>query len=231
LPDISFNSNLILPKNHPIEKSMKSFLKTRVMIVENDQTLSESYQCLINWTKNFAVVGTYCSGEDAIKFINKVKPEIVLVDVDLPGMDGIECCRIIKGSFPKMPVIILSLYEDSELCFTAFKSGACGFLTKGSDYVQIIEGLEEVMKGGAALSPAISRMVVNKFRVTSDSPLSERQTQVLKFLSEGKTYLEIADRLNISKETSRSHIKSIYSKLNVHSKSDAISFAHQNHLI
>lgn len=215
------------------EKTSKwtSYMKTRVLIVEDSVSLGESLRCVVDWTQKFLVVGCCLSGEEALSRLKELKPEIVLLDSGLPGMDGIECCRLIRAAYPHLPVIILSDDDENEQCFAAFRSGAYGYLKKHSNYVKIIRGMEEVLNGGVALSRTVARKVVNKFWLATDSPLSQRQTEVLRFLAQGKTYIEIAECLNISRETSRSHIKSIYSKLNVHSRSDAISYAYENKLI
>jgi DNA-binding NarL/FixJ family response regulator len=154
-----------------------------------------------------------------------------MVDLELPGINGIEAISQIKEKSPKTECVIVTVYEDSELVFKGLKAGASGYIIKNANYLEIISALEEITKGGAPMSSQIARMVIQNFHVNPNSPLSSRETEVLKLIAEGKSYTQISEELFISKETARSHIKNIYVKLNVNSKSEAIDRARKDHLI
>jgi DNA-binding NarL/FixJ family response regulator len=177
------------------------------------------------------VVNAYGNCEDAIAGIHRDKPEIVLMDVELPGMNGIACSKLIKDNYPHIDVIMVTVYEDSELVFEALKAGASGYITKSANYLELLTALEEIIKGGAPMSSRIARMVIDNFHVNPNSPLTKRETEILQLISEGKTYTQISEELFISKETTKTHIKNIYSKLQVNSKSEAIAKANLEKLI
>lgn len=126
---------------------------------------------------------------------------------------------------------MVTVYEDSELVFEALKSGASGYITKSSNYVELLTALEEISRGGAPMSSRIARMVIDNFHVNPNSPLTRRETEILQLISEGKTYTQISEELFISKETSKTHIKNIYSKLQVNSRAEALAKANQDKLI
>lgn len=205
--------------------------KKRVMIVEDDQEIRNSFTLIVNSSQKFMVVNAYGNCEDAISNILRDKPEIVLMDIELPGMNGIQGTKIIKDKSPHIDIIMVSVYEDSELVFEALKAGASGYITKSSNYMELLSALEEIMKGGAPMSSRIARMVIDNFHVNPNSPLTKRETEILQLISEGKTYTQISEELFISKETSKTHIKNIYSKLQVNSKSEAIAKANLEKLI
>ena len=180
---------------------------------------------LIDSTTNYQVVSAYSNCEDAIKNILPDNPDIILMDIELPGMSGIEGIKIIKKQLPETNIIMITVHENGELVFDALCAGACGYITKTSNYSKLLEGIEEALSGGAPMSSNIARMVVESFQKNSNSPLTKRETQVLELLSKGKSYSVIADELFIHKETVKSHIKNIYYKLQVNSKADAIEKA------
>ncbi|MEO7990330.1 MAG: response regulator transcription factor [Chryseolinea sp.] len=201
------------------------------MIVEDDQEIRNSFTLIVNSSQKFMAVNAYSNCEDALDNLNRDKPEIVLMDIELPGMNGIQGTKIIKDKSPHIDIIMVSVYEDSELVFEALKAGASGYITKSSNYMELLSALEEIMKGGAPMSSRIARMVIDNFHVNPNSPLTKRETEILQLISEGKTYTQISEELFISKETSKTHIKNIYSKLQVNSKSEAIAKANLEKLI
>lgn len=205
--------------------------KKRVLIVEDDEEIRNSFTLIVNSSQKFSVVNAYDNSEDAVKNILRDKPEIVLMDIELPGMNGISGAKFIKDRSPHTEIVMVTVYEDSELVFEALKAGASGYITKSANYLELLAALEEITKGGAPMSSRIARMVIDNFHVNPNSPLTRRETEILQLISEGKTYTQISEDLFISKETAKTHIKNIYSKLQVNSKSEAIAKANQEKLI
>jgi DNA-binding NarL/FixJ family response regulator len=205
--------------------------KKRVMIVEDDQEIRNSFTLIVNSSQKFMVVNAYGTAEEAIANLNRDKPEIVLMDIELPGVNGIHGTKVIKDKSPHTDIVMVSVYEDSELVFEALKAGASGYITKSANYMELLSALEEIVKGGAPMSSRIARMVIDNFHVNPNSPLTKRETEILQLISEGKTYTQISEELFISKETAKTHIKNIYSKLQVNSKSEAIAKANLEKLI
>lgn len=205
--------------------------KKRVMIVEDDQEIRNSFTLIVNSSQKFTVTNSYRNCEDALHNLQLDKPEIVLMDIELPGMNGIQGTKIIKEKSPHIDIVMVSVYEDSEMVFEALKAGAAGYITKSSNYMELLSALEEIVKGGAPMSSRIGRMVIDNFHVNPNSPLTKRETEILQLISEGKTYTQISEELFISKETSKTHIKNIYFKLEVKCKSEAIAKANLEKLI
>lgn len=211
---------------------MTTSAKKRVLIIEDDPEIRHSFNVIVNSSQNFVVVNTYSNCEGAIKHLASDKPEFVLMDIGLPGgMNGIQGTKIIKEKSPTTEIIMVSVYEDSELVFEALKSGASGYITKSANYQELLAALEEIVRGGAPMSTKIARMVIANFHVNPNSPLTRRETEILSLIAEGKTYTQISEELFISKETSKTHIKNIYSKLQVKCKSEAIAKANLEKLI
>ena len=205
--------------------------KKRVLIVEDDDEIRNSFSLIVNSSQKFMVVSAYGRVEDAIENLHRDRPEIVLMDIELPGINGIQGTKVIKDKAPHTDIIMVSVYEDSELVFEALKAGASGYITKSANYLELLTALEEITRGGAPMSSKIARMVIDNFHVNPNSPLTKRETEILQLISEGKTYTQISEELFISKETAKTHIKNIYSKLQVNSKSEAIAKANQERLI
>ncbi|MEO0551770.1 MAG: response regulator transcription factor [Bacteroidota bacterium] len=210
---------------------MNNYFRSRIVIVEDNDAVREGFALIINSVSNYYVVNSYDNAEEAIKNLKKDTPEIILVDLELPGMNGIEAISIIKKSHPNIELIVNTIYENSELVFQALVAGASGYITKNTSHSQLLDAIDEVKNGGAPMSSKIAKMVVNSFQKNPNSPLSNRETQVLELLSKGKSYSMIAQELFITKETAKSHIKNIYSKLQVNSKSEAIAKATKDKLI
>lgn len=206
--------------------------KKRVLIVEDDKEIRNSFIVIVNSSSQFNVINGYGSCEEAIKHLHTDKPDIVLMDIELPGgMNGIKGAKIIKDKWPTADIIMVTVYEDSDMVFEALKSGASGYITKSANYRELLTALEEISKGGAPMSSKIARMVIDNFHVNPNSPLTKRETEILQLISEGKTYTQISEQLFISKETSKTHIKNIYAKLQVNCKSEAIAKANSEKLI
>ncbi len=198
----------------------------RIVIIEDEPELRECYKLIIKSVDKYHFVNAYESCEQAFPHLIRDKPNIILMDINLSGgISGIEGTKYVKSKFPSIEVVIITVYDDSELVFEALRAGASGYITKSSNYLELLSSLDELSKGGAPMSSKIARMVINNFHSNPNSPLSEREKDVIKLISEGKSYSQIADILFISKETSKTHIKNIYSKLEVNSKSEALEIA------
>jgi DNA-binding NarL/FixJ family response regulator len=210
---------------------MTTLPKKRVLIVEDDAEIRNSFVLIVNSSEKFSVVGAYGTCEEAIKHLNHDKPDYVLMDIELPGMSGIQGTKVIRDKSPSSEVIMVTVYEDNEQVFEAMKAGATGYITKSSNHLELLSALEEISRGGAPMSSKIARMVIDNFHINPNSPLTKRETEILQLISEGKTYTQISEQLFISKETSKTHIKNIYSKLQVNSKSEALARAAQDKLI
>ncbi|MCG8309106.1 MAG: response regulator transcription factor [Cytophagales bacterium] len=206
-------------------------MKNRIEIVEDNDVVRDGLQLLINSMSDHTVVGAYESCEMAIKNLDKDSPDIILMDLDLPGMSGIEGIQRIKKRYQDIHIIVITVHEDSEMVFEALCAGASGYITKNANHSRLLDAIDEVQSGGAPMSSKIARMVVSSFQKNQNSPLTSRETEVLELLAKGKSYSVIADELFIHKETVKSHIKNIYFKLHVNSKADALEIARKNKLI
>ena len=194
----------------------------RIVMVEDDDVIRGSFVSLLNENERFICIADYDNCEEAIKRLAMDEPDIILMDIGLPGISGIEGIKRIKNIRPNIDILTVTVYDEGEIVFNALCAGATGYLTKNISPQRLIEAIDEVRNGGAPMSTNIVRLVIRSFQRSTDSPLSSRETEVLQHLSRGKSYTMIADELYINKETVRTHIKNIYQKLNVHSKSAAI---------
>ncbi len=210
---------------------MTAIIPKRITIVEDDSIIRNAFVTLIQQNKNYLVVNAYSNAESAIKNLKADAPDICLMDIELPGMNGIVAISKIKAILPKTHVVVVSVYENDDLVFKALCEGAAGYLTKNMPPQKLIDSLVELENGGAPMSTSIARMVVSSFHRNRQSPLSNRELEVLQLLSSGKSYSTIADQLFIDKETVKSHIKNIYLKLEVHSKAEAIEKAKKSKYI
>lgn len=199
-----------------------------ITIIEDNPRIREGFAALISGTPGYRVAAQYGNCEQALKNLENDAPDLVLMDIDLPGLDGIEGTARIKKQLPGCIVLIITVIEDSDKVFRSLCAGAGGYIVKNSDADQILQNMAEAFAGGAPMSLHIAKMVVHSFARQLDSPLSERETDVLKGIAEGKSYTRIALDLFISKETVRSHIKNIYQKLAVNSKAEALRVAGGN---
>jgi DNA-binding NarL/FixJ family response regulator len=203
----------------------------RVVIIEDDKLIREGFANLINESEKFICAADYDTCEDAIKNLAKDDPQIILMDIGLPGISGIEGIRRIKKLRTRIDIIVVTIHDDHHKVFEALCAGASAYLTKNISPAKLLDAIEETHKGGAPMSTSIARMVVRSFQKNTKSPLSSRETEVLQLLARGKSYTMIADELFIDKETVRTHIKNIYKKLEVNSKSEAIDKANRDRLI
>ncbi len=210
---------------------MKRDLDISVVIIEDDETIREGYAFLIGNTSGYKIAGTYPSVEETLKKIEGDDPDVILLDVELPGISGVESLPKLKKLLPETHILILTVYEQEALIFKALGNGAAGYLTKNTPPERIIAAIHEVMDGGGPMSANIARMVISSFKRNESSPLTRRETEILEQIATGKSRKRIADELFIDLETVKSHIKNIYHKLDVHSKADAIKTAKDNKFI
>jgi len=202
-----------------------------VTIIEDDDEIRESLAILIAGTAGYSCNSTYKDCETAIIDVTKKHPDIILMDLGLPGMSGIDGIKRIKEKMPDANILIFTIHNDSKLVFEALCAGACGYLTKDTPPTKLLEAIKEAHQGGAPMSSRIARMVVDSFKTIPHSKLTKRETEVLTHLCKGKSYRMIADTLVISEETVRRHIKHIYKKIEVSSKSEAVAKALKEKLV
>lgn len=195
-----------------------------VIIDHNGETREQLFQ-LINSISNFRVVGEYDQPQDAIKYFKHDLPGLIIIDLDKNATENIKIIQNLRRLTESTPIIVNSDTERHEDIILAFRAGADGWVRKSSSNRELTKALKEAVMGGAPISPDIARFIIRSFRKNPHSPLTTRESQVLELLTMGKTYSTIANELFITKETARSHIKNIYSKLGVNSKSDAIAKA------
>jgi DNA-binding NarL/FixJ family response regulator len=203
----------------------------RIVIIEDDQIIREGYALLIGQAEGYQVVNSYESFDEAAKSIADDSPDVVLLDIELPGTNGIQAIPKLKRLLPHVYILILTVYESEKTIFEALANGASGYLTKNTPATKIVESIREVKEGGGPMSVNIARMVIKSFQRNQESPLSRRETQILEQIADGKSRSQIARDLFIDLETVRSHIKNIYLKLDVNSRADAIKTAKENKLI
>jgi DNA-binding NarL/FixJ family response regulator len=203
----------------------------RIVMIEDDEIIREGYALLIGQVEGYSVVRSYASFDEAVKTIGDDSPDVILLDIELPGTNGIAAIPKLKRMLPSAHILILTVYESEKQIFEALANGASGYLTKNTPAAKIIDSIKEVREGGGPMSVNIARMVIKSFQRNQESPLSKRETQILEQIADGKSRSQIAKELFIDLETVRSHIKNIYLKLDVNSRADAIRLAKENKLI
>jgi len=203
----------------------------RIIIVEDDEILRNSYKLLLDEVDDFLIVNVYDSYDVAKKHLKNDNPQVILLDIKMPGTDGLQALPEIKKMLPQTSVIILTVFDSAETVFEALNMGADGYLTKNASAEKIIEAIRDVCNGGGVMSINVARIVMHSFQKNLDSPLTKRETEILKRIAAGQTKIQIATELFIDQNTVRSHVKNIYIKLDVNSKSEAIKTAKKNRLI
>ena len=198
-----------------------------VSIVEDNEKLRGTLARVLNRAEGFRCVSEYPSAEDALKGLPVDKPDVVLMDINLPGMNGVECVRQLKKNLPELQTMMLTVYEDTQNIFDALAAGANGYLLKRTTGPELLEAIREVQRGGSPMTAHIARKVVQSFQKNAPAQpaenLSEREQQVLDLLSHGLMYKEIADKLQISYETVHTYIRRIYEKLRVRTRTEAVA--------
>jgi DNA-binding NarL/FixJ family response regulator len=200
-----------------------------VVIVEDSSTIREGLKLLINGTDGYSCKAAYSSCEDLLANVESLEIDVILMDIDLPGMSGIEGIRRLKKISEEILILILTIYDENDLIFEALCAGASGYLVKKTPPVKLLEAIREAYDGGAPMTSNIARKVVDYFKknktVKNNSEnilLTKREKEVLSGLVNGSSYKAIADNLNISVETVRFHFRNVYKKLHVHSQSEAV---------
>lgn len=216
-----------MPKDVTVKKML-----TRVAIVEDDRKAREIFVDWVNRTDGFRCISDHGSAEDALAALPALDPKVVFMDINLPGMNGVECVRRLKALLPETQFVMLTVYEDSDHIFQALQAGATGYLLKRTPRAELVGALRDVHAGGSPMTTNIARKVVKAFhQVTPPQPtvaeLSTRENEVLQLLAQGFLYKEIADTLNVAVPTVNTYIRRIYEKLHVRSRTEAVArFAH-----
>lgn len=208
----------------------------RVAIIEDRREIRDGLAMLIGGTAGYSCTGSYRSMEEALGRIGADLPDVVLSDIGLPGMSGIEGMRVLKERYPDLVLLMLTVYDDDERIFEALCAGACGYLLKKTPPLKLLESLKEAFQGGSPMSPEVARRVIALFRdirppERADYELTPHETRLLKLLVEGHNYKTAAVELGVSVNTVSFHMRRIYEKLQVHSKSEAVAIALRKRLV
>jgi len=200
----------------------------RVCVVDDDTALRNSIALFINGSPGFRCLNTFSSGEGALEEIPRGWPDVILMDIHLNGISGIECVKRLKEIRPQVEILMLTVYEDAEQIFAALEAGATGYILKRLTPAKLLAAIEEVHEGGSPMSHCIARKVLASFRkagqaVVEKDRLSAREQMVLDCLAKGLTYSQTGQRLNIAIDSVRTHIRRIYEKLHVHSRTEAVA--------
>ncbi len=207
-------------------------MATNISIVEDNDKLRGTLAKVISRAEGFKCVSDYGNAEEALADLPKIKPDVVLMDINLPGMNGVECVRKLKVILPTTQVMMLTVYEDTDNIFNALAAGANGYMLKRTPAKELLEAIHEVLRGGSPMTTHIARKVVLSFQKSAAasaktanelSELSEREQQVLDLLAQGLIYKEIGEKLGISYETVHTYIRRIYEKLQVRTRTEAVA--------
>jgi len=205
----------------------------RVAIVEDNRTTRESLASLVSMEVDMECVGICETAEEAVDKVSGMHPDIILMDIQLPNMSGVQCAQIIKEAMPEVLIVMLTVYEDPQRIFAALRAGACGYILKRSGPDEILGGIRDALGGGVPMTGEIARKVIAQFRQPVKAAreiyrLSDREREILELLAQGFSNKEIAARLNVSVETVRWHLKHIYDKLHVGTRTEAAMKLHQS---
>lgn len=206
-----------------------------ILLYEDNAELRVSIETMLRLNPKLSVVGAYNNPSDVKEHINSIRPGLLIMDIDMPGMNGIEAVMKVRRENKDIPILMLTVFDDNKHVFDAICAGASGYLLKKHISTRLFDAIEDVLEGGSPMSPSIARMVLSSMQQKSlpDNPyqLTPKEKEVLTSLSKGNSYKLIADEINISIDTVRSHIRKIYEKLHVHSQTEAVSKAINEKLI
>lgn len=209
-------------------------MSLRIAIFDDNKNIRESIKMLLQTEPEFEVAGVFCHVLDCIEDIRETNPDVVLMDIEMPGMSGIEAVKLIKKGFPQIQILMQTVFEDDDRVFDSICAGASGYILKNQLNIKLVDAIRELQYGGSPMSPSIARKVLNKMQQiphavkpeeAPDYHLTAREKEVLLCIVNGLAYKMIADQLNISYETVRSHVKKIYEKLHVASLTEAVAKA------
>jgi DNA-binding NarL/FixJ family response regulator len=200
----------------------------KVAIFEDNNRLREGLHQLINGSPGFTCVGSYANCDNVVKHITSMQPDVVLMDIEMPGISGIEGVMKIKENFPEIKILMETIFDDDDKIFDSIRAGAEGYILKNTPPIEILKAIREIMEGGSPMTPTVAHQVLKMATqrpaiISNDKfDLTKRETEILKCLTEGMSYKMIADECTISMDTVNMHVKNIYKKLQVHSKSEAV---------
>jgi len=203
----------------------------KVSIFDDNNSLRDSIAMLLNNTQDFTLCGSYSHCLNVINDITESNPDVVIMDIDMPGINGIEGVKLIRNKFPNLQILMFTVFDNDEKVFAAIKAGAGGYILKSAEPQNLLNAISEVYNGGAPMTPGIARKVLNQFHnilpeeVKEDYHLSARENEVLSLLVDGLSYKMIAGKLNVTYDTVRAHMKKIYYKLHVGSMTEAVAIA------
>lgn len=206
-------------------------MKYKVVIIEDNLPLGKIYKEIVQSSESFRVIDLYETCEEAIKYAKDDAPDLILMDIELPGMNGVEGTKALKQLLPSVKIIVVTVFENSQIVFDALCARAIGYLTKNLSEEQLLNALDEAIAGGAPMSIKIAKMVVQSFQKSTSSLLTEREKEVLRLLASGMSYRRIGETLFISRNTIKYHIKNMYEKLQVKTREEAITKANNDKLI
>jgi DNA-binding NarL/FixJ family response regulator len=208
---------------------------TNIVIFEDNERLRQSLKILLEGVEGYTVCGDYDNCDNAAAITDEHQPNVVIMDIDMPGVDGINGLRVIKERSPRTHIIMHTVFEDEDRLFKCLCYGANGYILKNTSFVSLLEAIDNVLHGGAPLSPSIARKVLQSFQVSPAGRLqynlSERETEVLKYLVKGYSYKMIANTCYISLDTVRGHIRNIYTKLHVNCGREAVAIALRDNIV
>jgi len=211
--------------------------KLRVTIFEDNRNLREGLFQLVEGSDGFTCSGAFANGINILKNIEETDPDVILMDIEMPGISGIEAVKLAKEKYPDVKILMETIFDDNDKIFQSICSGAEGYILKNTPPVQILSAIKEIYEGGAPMTPSIASKVLKMFKdkpaekTSEEFNLTEREKEILKYLVDGMSYKMVADTCFISIDTVSGHIKSIYKKLQVHSKSEAVAKAIKKNIV
>ncbi len=214
-------------------------MSIRVVLFEDNPGMNRVLREMIDQAKDLELAGSFTDGKDVLRHITRTNPDVVLMDIDMPGMDGIEAVKLVRNHFPKLRILMQTVFEDDDKVFASLVAGASGYILKTMPAEKMVESVIDVYNGGAPMSPSIAARVLHLFQQhvklpeqdPGDYSLSAREKDVLRCMVEGKPYKVICEELNITYSTVRSHVQKIYEKMHVSNNTEAVSKALRQRLI